>query len=76
MKFITGKTYGTRSIGDHDCIFKGTVMKRTAKTVTINCQHEIAKRCKIHHDEDGDEFIFPFGRYSMAPIFRASRLAS
>jgi len=33
-KFEEGKTYQTRSIGDNNCIFEITVIKRTAKTVT------------------------------------------
>ena len=71
-KFAQGQKLSTRSICNHDCIFRGEVLKRTAKTVTIDVRGE-AKRCKVHLDDDGTEFIFPFGRYSMAAIFRAGR---
>lgn len=69
-KFTAGQTLESRSICDHNCIFTGTVIKRTAKTVTINTRMKGEKRCKIHTNDEG-EFIFPFGQYSMAPVFRA-----
>lgn len=68
--FTNGQALSTRSIGDSNCIFTGTVIKRTAKTVTVNTRMEGEKRCKIHTNDEG-EFIFPFGRYSMCPVFRA-----
>ena len=68
--FTQGQALSNRSICDSNCIFTGTVLKRTAKTVTISSRGE-EKRCKIHISEDGGEFIFPYGRYSMAAIFRA-----
>ncbi|MBE9515952.1 MAG: hypothetical protein IME93_03125 [Proteobacteria bacterium] len=69
--FTTGQQLSARSICDHDCVFEGQVLKRTAKTVTINTRMKGVSRCKVHNDEQGNEFIFPYGRYSMAPIFRA-----
>lgn len=71
MKFRVGQTLASRSLCDHDCIFRGEVLKRTAKTVTVRTM-DGEKRCKIH-DWDGVEVIYPFGRYSMATIFRADR---
>ena len=68
--FKPGNTYTGRSICDHNCIFSAKVLKRTLKTVTVITQNE-EKRCKVHLDESGEEYIFPFGRYSMAPIIRA-----
>lgn len=68
--FTTNQQLSTRSICDHDCIFEGVIVKRTAKTVTINTRMKGEARCKIHLNDEG-EFIFPFGRYSMAPVFRA-----
>jgi hypothetical protein len=44
-------------------------MSRTEKSVVIFGNGEV-KRCKIHDDGEG-EFIFPLGRYSMAPVLRA-----
>ena len=58
-----------RSACDSGCHFTGQVAKRTAKTVTIITTDGI-KRCKIHHGSDG-EYVYPFGKYSMAPVFRA-----
>jgi len=67
--FTNGQKLTARSICNHDCIFEATVIKRTAKTVTIN-EDGTEKRCKIHTNNQG-EFIYPDGRYSMATIFRA-----
>jgi hypothetical protein len=68
--FTKNQTLEARSICDHNCIFTGIVIKRTAKTVTVKTDMEGIKRCKVHNIGEG-EFIYPFGRYSMAPIFRA-----
>jgi len=70
--FKQGQQLSTRSIGDHECIFTAIVIGRTTKTVTIKTDMDGIRRCKIHHNSDEGEFIFPFGRYSMAPIFRAN----
>lgn len=67
--FVVGKTYETRSICDHNCIFKATVLKKTAKTVTVKTMDGI-KCCKVH-EHNGEQFIYPLGQYSMAPIVRA-----
>ena len=75
--FEIGKTYYSRSICDHNCIFAYTVTARTAKTVTlwdINTETSIGKR-KITVLDD-EEVIFPKGKYSMAPLVRASSLHS
>ena len=45
-QFEVGKTYYTRSICNHDCIFSVKVIKRTAKTVVVLKDGE-EKRCKI-----------------------------
>jgi hypothetical protein len=72
--FKAGQKLSTRSIGDHNCIFTATVLKVTAKTVTILMNGK-EKRCKIHnpfkHHNGSGFFIYPLGRYSMAPTFRA-----
>ena len=70
LTFNTGDKLSSRSIGDHNCIFTGTVTKRTAKTVTIKTGMYGEKRCKIFTDETG-EYAYPHGQYSMAAIFRA-----
>ncbi len=69
--FKTGKTYSTRSICDHECIFSVTIAKRTKATVTTTD----GKRFGIAKNEtkwNNAETIFPHGRYSMAPAIRAS----
>jgi len=68
--FSIGQQLSTSSICDSNCIFKAEVIKRTAKTVTIKVRGELVRR-KIQIF-DGAESIFPFGQYSMAPIFRAA----
>ena len=69
--FTQGQALSTRSIGDSECIFTGTVIKRTAKTVTVNTCIYGERRCKIYTDDQGNEFIYPHGRHSMCPTFRA-----
>ncbi len=68
--FKTGKTYYTRSICDHNCIFNVTVAKRTAKTITTS----EGKRLKIHtyNDVIRAEHVKPHGSYSMAAIIDAT----
>ncbi len=70
MEFFTGQKLKARSICDYDCIYTAVVLKRTAKTVTIEQRGSLERR-KIHIDDNGGEFIYPFGKYSMASIFRA-----
>ena len=72
-KFTVGQELSSPSICDSNCIFTGKVLKRTAKTVTIETRMEGVRRLKIHVNDEGIEFIFPFGRYSMAPTFKANR---
>lgn len=70
-KFEEGKTYYSRSVCNHDCIFTIEVVKRTAKTVTYIYEgHE--RRSNIKLDDNGNEYIKP-DNYSMAPVFRAER---
>ena len=64
--FETGKTYATRSIGDHDCIIRVVVAKRTAKTITTDA----GKTLRIS-EWRGVEQVKPWGSYSMAPIVGA-----
>ena len=73
-KFETGKTYQTRSICDSGCIFSITVLSRTAKMLTFKQWDGQTRRTKIQNDTDG-EYIQP-DRYSMSPIYRASREAA
>ena len=70
MKFQVGKTYSTRSIGDHNCIISVTIEKRTDKTVTATVRGE-RKNFRIKLDYMGAESIMPWGRFSMAPTITA-----
>lgn len=73
--FETGKTYRMRSIGDHNCAWTYTVLKRTAKTVTITDGDEV-KTCRINQMDSefhGAESIYPLGRYSMCPRLGADK---
>ncbi|MDP8173145.1 hypothetical protein QJU93_07215 [Pasteurella skyensis] len=68
-QFEIGKTYYARSACNYNCIFEITILKRTAKTVTIfDDADQCERRVKIHKDESG-EYITPYN-YSMAPLFR------
>jgi hypothetical protein len=69
-RFEAGQVVSCRSACDHDCVWTGTILKRTAKTVTVKLEHERERRCKIHLRR-GEEFIFPLGNYSMAPVIFA-----
>jgi len=75
MKFEVGKTYTTRFTCDYDSKVVGKCVKRTAKFVTFELECFGTKRVGVR-EYDGDEVCSPLGRYSMAPIFRASRFES
>jgi hypothetical protein len=66
-KFETGKTYSTRSICDHDCIIRVTVVSRTEKSIKT----ATGKTLRIKAYSDGSECVKPWGSYSMAPIVTA-----
>jgi hypothetical protein len=65
--FEAGKTYFHRWIGDADLISNYKIDKRTASSIWIR-----GKRFKVIHHLSGYEFIFPCGRYSMAPVLNAT----
>ncbi len=67
-QFETGKTYIGRSIGDQNAAFSITVAKRTPTTITTTKGKRLGVKLL-----DGEEIVFPMGRYSMAPTIRASR---
>ena len=73
-KFQSGKTYVTRSIGDHDCIVSIVVMSRTDKTIQAATDRGV-KTLRIREFE-GVEEVKPWGNYSMAPIVSADRVAT
>jgi len=71
-QFETGKTYSTRSICDHNCIFSFEILRRTAKSVWIKDRDDNNKpvRRGIEVWRDVESF-YPFGKYSMAAIISA-----
>lgn len=68
IAFETGRTYFARSIGDHNCIIRATIARRTASTITTT----EGKRFRVKL-RDGVEFIRPWGSYSMAPFLYADK---
>ncbi len=70
IKFEVGKTYSTRSICDHNCIYSIEVLKRTAKTITVR-EHAEVKTLRISIYKDVEQ-VKPHGSYSMAAIIDAT----
>jgi hypothetical protein len=68
--FKVGDEVTARSMADYDCIFRFTILKRTAQFVTFQYFNDV-KRAKIKIDRDGNEYFLPFGSYSMAAIVTA-----
>lgn len=71
--FEVGETYSMTSVGDHNCVWKYKVVKRTTKTITLEgidgADGGGTKRPSIW---DNAESVNPLGSYSMAPILRAT----
>jgi hypothetical protein len=73
--FQIGQSYSGRFIGDADAVFQVKILARTAKTVTVLGPQGMAQH-RVSRDHDGGEQIYPFGKYSMAPVCRAMRLVA
>jgi hypothetical protein len=73
-QFQIGRTYSTRSICDHNCIFTFTILGRTAKSVTTQIHGKTVRRGLSLWN--GVEQFPPYGRYSMSPIVGADDLVS
>jgi hypothetical protein len=77
VKFVPGVTYYTRSIGDHNCIWRFTVVRRTESSVWV--AGDFGKTGKIVRrkvsEYSGTETFSPFGRYSMSPTIYADKIA-
>lgn len=76
-KFAPGVTYYTRSLGDHNCIWRFTVVRRTASSVWVTGDFDKAgtvERRKIDQ-YNGNETFSPFGRYSLSPTVYADKIA-
>lgn len=70
--FEVGATYYTRSLCDHDCIYRVKIIKRTERTVWIDYHGKVTAR-RIFRDYNGAEAIEPFGSYSMSPTISANK---
>jgi hypothetical protein len=71
VQFQIGKTYQSRSLCDHNCIFSFTILARTAKTITFDSHGKTQRRGV--NVVDGAEYCRPLGTYSMCPSIRADR---
>lgn len=70
-KFEIGATYVGRFITDADSRIELTVAKRTEKSIVTAG----GKTLRIK-ESGGVEYVFPMGRYSMAPTISADRRAA
>lgn len=70
--FRIGATYTTGE--GHDYVWHFTVTARTAKFITLVDKYGDTSRVGVY-SFDGIEHALPLGRYSMAPIISADRLA-
>ena len=68
-RFEVGKTYYTRSICDHDTVFKITIARRTEKSIWTT----EGKQLRVAPNWEGNESVKPFGTYSMCAIISADR---
>jgi hypothetical protein len=71
LRFIVGRTYSTRSICDHDCVFAFTILARTAKTITTQIHGKTVRRGLSLWN--GVEQFKPYGSYSMCAVVSADK---
>ena len=75
LVFEVGKQYSMSSVCDSKCVWIYEVIKRTAKTVTLQqidrSEKPIVRRISIWNDR---ESVMPLGTYSMAPCLTAEKL--
>lgn len=72
-QFEVGKTYHLgHPFGDNTTLTR-KVVKRTAKTVTVEDEYGKLKMCRIKI-VNGEEWIWPYGHYSKNPIIDASHI--
>jgi hypothetical protein len=75
-QFAVGSTYRCRSIGDHNCIWDFTVVRRTDKTVTFRSHDDGTVVRKKVSEYAGAETCQPLGRYSFSPVLTAEKLVT
>lgn len=72
--FEINKTYECRSACDHDCVWRYTVIARTAATITVKDEYNTVKKLRINKESSerrNRETVYPLGRYSMCPVLSA-----
>lgn len=69
--FQVGQTVQARSACDSDCVWTFTVLRRTAKFVTLQDVDTLDTMRVGVREHDGEEWASPFGSFSMAPVVRA-----
>jgi hypothetical protein len=76
-RFAPEDVLTTRSLCDHDCIYTARIISRTAKSVLVDLggSRGIVRRGLLIDSYTGAEYFYPYGRYSMAPSFRAKERA-
>ena len=82
-KFVVGESYTMNSPCCHDCGWRFIVKARTQQFVTLayvdrRGDERETVRCRISRQTSeylGAESVFPLGRYSMAPILSADKVA-
>lgn len=72
--FQIGQSYEARSACDYDVVWTFTVVKRTAKFITIVDEYGDVRRVGVRV-WNGSEYASPLGTYSMAPVIGAERPA-
>ena len=68
-RFEIGKLYSTRHIGNHDLYITIYVINRTEKTVKVLIHGKVKTYRLVNYKNE--EFFFPEGRFSLAPVIRA-----
>jgi hypothetical protein len=71
-RFEVGKTYEARSICDWQCVWAFTVIKRTAKFITVVNERGEESRVGVSIFLD-EERARPMGRFAYAPVIIAGR---
>jgi hypothetical protein len=66
---MSNRILETRSLCDHDCIFRVELVKMTEISAYVLVDKGVVVRCKIKTSFDGTRYIMPYGKYSMAPSF-------
>lgn len=74
-KFEINKKYYMTSICNSECVWTYEVTARTEKTITLKELDSIGRtiKCRISKSSTDHEIVYPEGRYSMAPVLRATR---